>query len=127
MAGRELPAGTRESIQKLESMQSQAQQIAQQKAQVKNRINSVEQSLEKLSEVEEDCRIYEMVGELLIEADSREQVVSGLEERREDLDMRLSSLERKEKQVSENFRDLQEQVKKELQGSGMDLGGGQLQ
>lgn len=126
MASREqLPPGAQEQLQKLENLQSQAQQIAQQKAQVKNRLSSVEQSLDKLDEVGEGRNIYEIVGDLLIEAEGKNEVVTDLQEKKEELDMRLKSLERKEKQITENFEELQQQLQQQLQAGGMDFGAAQ--
>ncbi|HMK48214.1 MAG TPA: prefoldin subunit beta [Methanocella sp.] len=116
----ELPPQIQNQLGQIQQVQQQAQALMQQKAQVEMLFRETERALEELQKTEEGAEVYKAAGELLIKA-KREEVLKDLEDKKDNLDIRLKSLARQEERLQARFNQLQEQLKQQLgkiQGGG---------
>jgi len=116
----ELPPQIQNQLGQIQQVQQQAQALMQQKAQVEMLLRETERAHEELMKTEEGAEVYKAAGELLIKA-KREDVIKDLEDKKDNLDVRLKSLARQEERLQARFNQLQEQLKQQLgkiQGGG---------
>jgi prefoldin beta subunit len=109
----ELPPQVQNQLAQLQQVQQQAQALVQQKGQVEMLLRETETALEELNKAAEDSIIYKAAGELLIKVQKAE-VIKDLEEKKDNLDIRLKSLSRQEERIQARFQQLQEQLKQAL-------------
>jgi len=117
-----LPPGAQEKVEELKDLQETAQELAVQKSEAETELTDSQNALEELEDIDEDTTMYREVGELLIKTDYAE-ARENLEEKVDDLEIRVETLERQEERIQEQFEDLQEELQEMLGGG---AGGGPM-
>ncbi len=100
--------------QKLMQIQQQLQTVMMRKESLKTQKNEIDRALEELGDGDET---YRSVGTILIRRDP-EDLADELEEEKEDLDMKISSLQRKEDQLKEKLQESQSAMRGDTSGDG---------
>ena len=103
---------TQEEISQLQIIQQQLQMIMSQEQIFQQKIIELKSSLEELKKT--DKPVYKLVGEALIQKNSKE-LIKDLEKEEEQLNVRLKSFESQEKRMQSKAKELQEKVTKKLQ------------
>ena len=120
----QLPPEAQEKVEQLQDVQQKAQQIAIQKQQAEQQLAETENALDVLGDIEADTGMYRRVGELLVETEY-DDATAELEEKQDNLEIRVQTLEKQEGRIREQFEELQGELQELLQGAG-GLGGGGL-
>jgi prefoldin beta subunit len=108
-----LPPKVQERLLRFQQLQQTLQSILTQKQQVENELKEGEQALDEINKTEETTPIYKTTGSLLIKSD-RNKVINDLNERKTLLDMRIKVLEKQEKRLREQLKDLQNKLQQDL-------------
>ena len=101
-------------LNQLEQIRQQLQVIAAQRSQLEAQRKETELALEGLEKVPEDAGIYRTAGTLLVQVEDRKALKDELEEDRESLGVRITSLENQESKLKGRFRGLQESLQQSL-------------
>jgi prefoldin beta subunit len=72
--------------------------------------------LEELGKIAADTPVYKSIGMLLVRQDDREAVRKELEEHQETLTVRVKSLQKQEKSLTEKYEDLGAKIQSALGG-----------
>lgn len=99
----------------MQQLRQKLQQITMQKETAQTEKQEIERALDELEDDDADSELYKSVGTILISKD-HEELREELEEEKDDLEVRLKSLERKEDQIKEQVQDAQENFAKQVQG-----------
>jgi len=100
-----------EQIAQYQNMQQQIQVTTSQKMQIMAKFKEIEMGLQELEKAK-DKKIYKSIGMLLVEVDDFDALKKELEELKESYDLRIKTLERQEKRLTEKFQVLHEQLSK---------------
>ncbi|PNW65257.1 UNVERIFIED_CONTAM: prefoldin subunit beta [Euhalothece sp. KZN 001] len=114
-----LPPDAEEKLEKLQSLQTTARQLATQKEQSERALTESKTALAALEELDPETEMYRSVGSLLVETDYG-TAEEDLGEKGESLQIRVDQLERQEERIRDQFESLQEDLQQLLGG----LGGG---
>jgi len=97
--------------------------VAQEKASLEALKAEVEAVLEEIRKVPEGARLYKMVGSVLVEK-NRDEVVKELEERKEDIEIRLKALNSQEEAPKKDIERLTQELQRLLGGASGAAAGG---
>lgn len=101
----------------IQQLRQKLQQVTMQKETAQTEKQEVERALEELEE-DDDGDVYRSVGTILISKD-HDELRDELEEEKDDLEVRLKSLERQEDKIKEKVQDAQSNFANEMQDGGM--------
>jgi len=113
----EIPQELQGQIAQLQQIQQQAQIIGSQKAQTEAMLKENEIGLEELGKTADDGAIYKGAGSIMIRS-KKADVVKELGERKEQLEVRIKTLERQEERLQKRFEELQSSIKEQLESTG---------
>lgn len=100
-----------ESIQQLQIIEQNMQQLMKQRQQVQMQAMEVHSALEELEKTE---TAYKILGNIMIAADKNE-LQKELTEKKERMNIRVKSIEKQETTLKEQAKKLREEVLKEMQ------------
>lgn len=103
-------------IAQYQQLQQQIQVVASQRLQMEAKLREVEGTLEELGKTAPETPIFKSIGMLLVRQDDREAIRKELEEHRETLTIRVKSLQRQEKTLTEKYEDLGTKIQQALGG-----------
>jgi prefoldin beta subunit len=93
-------------IAQYQQLQNQLQVLASQRVQLEAKLREIEGTLEELGKVSDGTPVYKSIGMLLVRQDDREALKKELEEHKETLTIRVKSLQKQEKSLSQRYEDL---------------------
>jgi len=102
---------TKEKIAELQSMEQKMENILLQKQNFASQLLEVENALAELQDVKGEA--YKIIGNIMVST-SREDLKKDLSNRKEILDLRVTSLEKQEDKVKLESKKLQEEVMKDM-------------
>lgn len=111
-----IPEDVRKDFLKLQQLQQQVQVLMFQKQNVQMQLSEVENALKELDGVS-NGEIFEIVGTIMLKK-SREDLKSSLGDKKEILDLRISTIDKQLNKLGEEAKALQEKVGKHLRGGG---------
>jgi prefoldin beta subunit len=115
-----IPPKVQNQINMLQQLQQQLQTVVSQKNQYELAAQEARRALEEINDAPTDAAIYMTIGTIVVEK-PREQIIEKLNEKSENFEIRIKSIERQEKTLQEKFEKLQAQVRQSLEGgSGID-------
>src|SRR5437867_11580043 len=82
--------------------------------QLEAKLREVEGTLEELNKLTGETPIYKSIGMLLVRQDDREGLKKELEEHKETLTIRVKSLQKQEKALSQRYEDLATKIQTTL-------------
>ena len=97
-------------VKKLQKLQQQVDVMTIQKQNVQIELNDVENALREL-ELNSESDVYEIIGNIMIKKE-RVRAVQTLTEKKNNLEMRLTFLEKQLRKVSEDAMELQKKILK---------------
>lgn len=115
----DLPPELQQKIAQYQQVQQQLQAIGMQRSELDIALREVERTLEELEKVDEGTVLYKSAGSILIRAKDKRSIQEELSERKETLEIRVKSLSRQEKELSDRFRALQGDLNAGLQKAGL--------
>jgi len=111
---KELSPQLQNQIAQYQQLQNQLQVLASQRVQLEAKLREIEGTLEELNKLTGDTAVYKSIGMLLIRQDDREALKKELEEHKETLTIRVKSLQKQEKALSERYEDLATKIQTAL-------------
>jgi len=108
--------GLQEEIAKAQQLQQQLQMIMSQKQQLEVKSKDLERALDEVNRLEEETPVYKEVGEILVQVEDKEELISELEDDKESTDVRLKSLKSKEEKLRDQFKEIQEKLSTQMGG-----------
>lgn len=91
----------------------QLQNILVQKQTLTMQTKEIEKALEELKKQDDD--VYKSLGPIVIKA-KKEEIIKELEEGKEDIDLKIKTLEKQEKRIKDKINELQDGMKLPGQG-----------
>lgn len=110
-----IPPQVQEQIAQYQNVQQQLQVAATQKLQLMAKLKEIEMGLQEL-EKSKDRKIYKSIGMLLVEVSDIDALKKEMDELRETYDLRVKTMEKQEKRLTERFQKLHEQLSKSFGG-----------
>ena len=93
-------------IAQYQQLQNQLQVLGSQRVQLEAKLREIEGTLEELGKIKDDTPVYKSIGMLLVKQDDREALKKELEEHKETLTIRVKSLQKQEKALTQRYEDL---------------------
>lgn len=121
---KEISPQLQNQIAQYQQLQNQLQVLGSQRVQLEAKLREIEQTLEELNTLSGDTPVYKSIGMLLVRQDDREALKKELEEHRETLTIRVKSLQKQEKSLSQRYEDLAAKIQVALGGNPPALDGG---
>jgi len=112
MAEKKIPKDIQEKLAELQMLQQRLQVFAQQKQQFQIQLVEVSNALEEVSKTKKP--VYKLLGEILVES-SAADVKKELQEKKDEFDLRIKSIEKQEERSQKKAMDLQQEVAKVLE------------
>jgi prefoldin beta subunit len=113
---KEISPQLQNQIAQYQQLQQQLQVLASQRMQLEAKLREIEGTLEELGKIAADTQVYKSIGMLLVKQDDREALNKELEEHKETLTVRVKSLQKQEKSLSERYEGLGEKIRASLGG-----------
>ncbi len=111
---KEISPQLQNQIAQYQQLQQQLQVLGSQRLQLEAKLREVEGTLEELGKLTGDTPIYKSIGMLLLRQDDREALKKELEEHKETLTIRVKSLQKQEKSLTERYEQLGEKIQQAL-------------
>jgi prefoldin beta subunit len=111
---KELSPQLQNQIAQYQQLQNQLQVLGSQRVQIEAKLREIEQTLEELNKLSGDTPVYKSIGMILVRQEDREALKKELEEHKETLTIRVKSLQKQEKALSERYEDLAAKIQAAL-------------
>ncbi len=121
---KEISPQLQNQIAQYQNLQQQLQVLGSQRVQLEAKLREIESTLEELGKVSTDTPVYKSIGMLLVRQDDRDGLKKELEEHKETLTIRVKSLQKQEKSLSERYNDLAGKIQTALGGAAATPEGG---
>lgn len=116
-SGQQIPPWLQEQVMKYQQAQQNLQSVLQQKQQIDMEKAETEKALEELSKATDEDTVYKYAGSILIKS-TKKDLLSELEEKKEFSNTRSTVLEKQEKRIRENLKELETKLNEMMRGSG---------
>ena len=117
MSMKEISPQLQNQIAQYQQLQQQLQLLAQQRLQLEAKLREIDGTLEELGKLTGETQVYKSIGMLLVRQDDRESLKKELEDHKETLTVRVRSIQKQEKSLSERYDQLGEKIQTALGGS----------
>ncbi len=114
---KEMSPQLQNQIAQYQNLQNQLQVLGSQRVQLEAKLREIEGTLEELSKITGDTPVYKSIGMLLVRQDDREALKKELEEHKETLTIRVKSLQKQEKSLTERYEGLASKIQSALGGA----------
>ncbi len=114
-----IPPELEQLLVKYQQVENQLASVITQKSVVASQLREVERALEIIQNLKEDSPVYKNTGFVLVKV-SRDEVIKELNDRKEELQIRLTSLERMESTLRKQLEGLKKQLDKYRGGLGIE-------
>ena len=114
---KEISPQLQNQIAQYQNLQQQLQVLGSQRVQLEAKLREIESTLEELGKVSTETPVYKSIGMLLVRQDDRDSLKKELEEHKETLTIRVKSLQKQEKSLSERYNDLAGKIQTALGGA----------
>ena len=101
-------------IAQYQNLQQQLQVLGSQRVQLEAKLREIEGTLEELSKISKETPVYKSIGMLLVRQEDRDALKKELEEHKETLTIRVKSLQKQEKALSERYESLASKIQAAL-------------
>jgi prefoldin beta subunit len=109
----QLPPNIQEKLNRMQQLQNTLQQLVIQKQRLDLERGESERALKLLDDITSDKKVYKSAGAVLVEKE-KDDVVKGLKERLDFLEMRAKVLAKQEGNARERLTSLQESLQQDL-------------
>lgn len=117
MSMKEISPQLQNQIAQYQQLQQQLQVLASQRIQLEAKLREIEGTLEELGKLAGETQVYKSIGMLLVRQDDREALKKELEEHKETLTVRVKSIQKQEKALSERYESLGVKIRGALGGA----------
>ncbi len=114
-----IPPNVQHEIQQFQQLEQQYQMVVNQKQKLSFDLNEATLALQELEK--ETDTVYRSIGSILVKT-NKEDLKKELEEKKEDLDVRIKTLERQEQRLLEKLKNLRAKIEEMLGSVGVQAG-----
>ncbi len=118
MVEENLPPQLQDQITRLQQLREQVTIIVQQRQQIEMQLREINEALKELETTTEKTPIYRSIGSLLIKVKDKPDLTKELQNNKETLELRKTTLEKQEGRSREKLTELQSKVENALKLSG---------
>ena len=108
-----LPPQIQQQLGMFQQLQQQLQQISSQKIQYEMAVRESKHAIEELESIADEAKVFSSIGSVMIQKD-KASVLTELNDKVESLGLRISSLDKQEKAMTEKATQLQKQIQEEI-------------
>ncbi|MGC8496523.1 MAG: prefoldin subunit beta [Thermoplasmata archaeon] len=101
-----------EKLKQAQNLQQQLESTLAQKYQYDVKIKELAKTIEELSKIKDDSKIYKNVGAILIEVKDRAILLKELQDEKETLEVRSRTMEKQQKLLEDKYKDIQAEFAK---------------
>lgn len=113
---KQLPPQLQNQLIRLQEQQEQYKALLLRKHQFEMELKEVERALQECSSLPDDAIIYKSVGALLFKTE-KNKIVSELNEKKEELDLRIKTIEKQEQRLRQQLEELRKFIQASLSGT----------
>ncbi|MCD6340522.1 MAG: prefoldin subunit beta [Desulfurococcales archaeon] len=106
-----LPPELEQLAIKYQQLEAQLTSVVTQKTAILSQIKEIERALSVLQSISDDATVYRNTGFVMVKV-SKEEAVKDLENRKEELQIRLTSLEKMESMLKKQLDEVKEKISK---------------
>jgi prefoldin beta subunit len=103
------PPWIREQVSRLQQIQQNLQAIMMKKQQIEQETTETDRVIEEINKVDDDNEVYKSYNTLLIKS-KREDILKDLNEKKDTLKIRMEVVEKQEKRVSDNLKEVENKI-----------------
>ncbi|RLE48149.1 MAG: prefoldin subunit beta [Candidatus Methanomethylicota archaeon] len=104
-----MPPQVQNQVMRFQELQEQLKMIVLRKQQFELELREVEAAYEEANNLSPDTTIYKAVGVLLFKTD-KDKVLKELSDRKEELDLRIKTLEKQEARLKQQLEELRKSI-----------------
>ena len=108
MSEEDLPPWIKEQVSRLHQIQQNLQAIMMKKQQIEQETSETDRVIEEIKKIDED-KVYKRYNTLLVKA-KREDILKELKEKKYVLNIRMEVIEKQEKRVSDNLKEVENKI-----------------
>ncbi len=105
-----------EKLKQAQNVQQQLESVITQKYQLDLKSREITKTLEELSKIDKDSKVFRLVGTILVSVNDVEKLKKELEEEKETLDIRIKTLEKQQKLLEDKYKEIQAEFAKAYGG-----------
>jgi prefoldin beta subunit len=103
------PPWIREQVSRLQQIQQNLQAIMMKKQQIEQETAETDRVIEEIKKMDADNKVYKNYNTLLIKS-NREDILMELKEKKDTLNIRMEVVEKQEKRVSDNLKEVENKI-----------------
>ncbi len=107
----------RAEIRRYNAVLERLRAVSVSKQQLQSQLLEIEEALSELEKLEAGTKVYKAVGRILVSA-PKERIEKELKERKETLEVRLSSLQKQESLLKKQLEDIEKRISRKMGGAG---------
>ncbi|MCQ5336806.1 MAG: prefoldin subunit beta [Candidatus Methanomethylicia archaeon] len=115
---KQIPPQLQHQILRLQEQQEQYKALLLRKQQFEIELREVERAIQECSKLSDDALIYQSIGNLLFKTE-KSKVMSELNEKKEELELRIKTIEKQEQRLRQQLEELRKTIQASLSGSGI--------
>ncbi len=112
-----VPADVEAKYNKYIQLKETQAALSQERIMLEGTLAEIDSIIEKIKELEDDVELYKMVGNVLMKS-RKDSILKELEDRKEDLEIRLKAIKSQEDSIKKELDRLAEELKRLLGGGG---------
>ena len=103
------PPWIREQVSRLQQIQQNLQAIMMKKQQIEKESAEIDRVIEEIKKMDEDNKVYKNYNTLLIKS-NKGDILRELKEKQDTLNLRMEVVEKQEKRVSDNLKEVENKI-----------------
>ena len=112
-----VPADVEAKYNKYIQLKETQAALSQERIMLEGTLAEIDSMIEKIKELEDDVELYKMIGNVLVKT-RKDSILKELEDRKEDLEIRLKAIKSQEDSIKKELDRLAEELKRLLGGGG---------
>ncbi|WP_393970698.1 prefoldin subunit beta [Oxyplasma meridianum] len=113
-----LSAYIQNQLKQAQQIETQIEQIANQRYQLDMRVKELDKTLGELGKISDDTSVFKSVGNILYKVEEKKKLIDELSEQKELSEIRLKTLEKQQKTLEEKYKELETAIRQKYEESG---------
>lgn len=102
-------------LRQAQQMETQIEQVANQKYQLDVRIKELDKTLKELESIGTETPVYKTVGNILYQVEDKKKLIDDLSEQKELSEIRIKTLEKQQKSLEDKYKELESSIQQRYQ------------
>jgi len=113
-----LSAYIQNQLKQAQQIETQIEQIANQRYQLDMRVKELDKTLGELGKISDDTSVFKSVGNILYKVDDKKKLIDELSEQKELSEIRIKTLEKQQKTLEDKYKELEATIRQKYEESG---------